>query len=400
MSMRILHLTLSFAKGGRRQAITTLLERFRLEGPECDLGCLDELGCAPEEIGGLVGDVAILDRRMRHAATDLKALERLLEFCNRRRIDIIHAHDAASHLFGAFVRLKQPQIRLLMTFHRTRNFESATVRSRFRNALAIALSDFIVCGSRERREHFVRTNYVRAEKVLQIPFGVDTDRFQPNETVRESLRNQLGLEPETLVLGAVGHFGPEKGIDVVLRGFGSLAHHTLGRPVALVVVGDGTADQRDQMRALASGDMPGPVIFANYQRDVERWFQAFDVLLHAPRQEAFGLVLAEAMASGLPIVASRVGGIPDIVRPEETGLLVPPDSADPIAKAVLRLASDADLCQAMGNAGRQVALTRYSAERYAGDYLQTYGRMLERRPCRSAALAPSQLRESTLASHP
>lgn len=376
--MRVLHLTLSFAAGGRRQAITTLLQQSQRQGPDCDLCCLDTLGCRPEELSGLVGAVEVLERRPHRATTDRKALHGLVDLCMRRQVDVIHAHDAASHLYGAVVRLNLPVIRLLMTFHRTRNFESATLRSRVRNAFAIALSDFIVTGSRERREHFLRSNFVKPGKVIRIPFGIDTNRFIPDAADRATLRQELGISPETIVFGAVGHFGPEKGIDLVVRAFATLARAKLPAPVALLIVGGGTAEQDRAMRSLATGDLPGPVVYAAFRNDVERWFRCFDIFVHAPRQEAFGLVLAEAMATGLPIIASQVGGILDIVQNGRNGWLVPPQSPGLLADAMSRLAADGELRRAMASRSRELALECYSAELYARNYLRVYETMLGR----------------------
>src|SRR5262249_33998676 len=148
--MKVLHLTLSFTQGGRRRAITTLAKQLRAQGVGCDLCCLEELGCTPEEAMADFGAVEALHRQ---SVIDQRALRKLTQFCDQRKIEIIHTHDAASQAMAALVRIWRPRLRLLMTFHRSLGFESSRFRDRVRNALAGLQCGAIVTGSRERRDH-------------------------------------------------------------------------------------------------------------------------------------------------------------------------------------------------------------------------------------------------------
>lgn len=364
----VMHLTLAFTPGGRRQAIATLLKRLPTWGVASDLVCLDELGFEPNASDAPAGVVACLDRR---SLLDREAVRKLAAICRQQNTEVIHAHDAASQFTAALLRLRLNKVRLLMTFHRSLGFESATRLDRLRNAFACRLSQAIVTGSRERRSHFLQENLVNSRKVVRIPFGIDTDRFRPDAGIRASLRRELDLDAETTVLGAVGHFGEEKGVDVVLRAYAALARRGTCGPTALVLIGDGTDAQRESMHALAA-EIPGRVIFAGFRRDIERWFQVFDVFVHGARQEAFGLVLVEAMAVGLSVVATRVGGIPDIVRDGQTGLLASSEDHEAMATAFERLVRDPSQRATMGAEARRLALAEYSADLYAKRYAQLY----------------------------
>jgi glycosyltransferase involved in cell wall biosynthesis len=378
MTGRVLHLTLAYDKGGRSQAVRTLLQGLHELGVGCDLCCLERLSCAPGEVGELVGAVDTLERRY---LVDWKALGRLRAFCQERRVRVIHTHDAASQFAAALLRLWHPGIQMLMTFHRTLGFESARFRDRVRNAFAGMQSAAIVTGSRERQEHFLRENLVNPKKVLRIPFGVDTRRFRPAPETRAAVRRELGLGPDSLVLGAIGHFGEEKGLQVVLKGLAALVRRLTGAPPALVVVGDGTPDRRQLLHSLARDCHPGRVLFTGIRNDVERLLPAFDVFLHAPRLEAFGLVLIEAMAAGLPVVATRVGGIPDIVRDGENGLLVAPESPEELAASAARLLAADGLRRGMAERSRQIAESEFRVELYAERHLRLYRSLLAgRRP--------------------
>jgi glycosyltransferase involved in cell wall biosynthesis len=106
--------------------------------------------------------------------------------------------------------------------------------------------------------------------------------------------------------------------------------------------------------------------------DINRCMAAIDVLLHTPRIEAFGLVVIEAMATGLPVVATRVGGVPELVREGSTGLLAESEQPESIADALQRLLIDRGLRASMGAEGRRVAVAEYGRELYAKRHLQLY----------------------------
>ena len=234
---RVLHMTLSFEHGGRREVIRSLMKHLPSMGVECDLCCLNELGDAAEE----APDPIVLSRR---SLFDFRAISRLRSFCLDRGIQVIHAHDAASQFTAGLVRLANPNIRLIMTFHRSLNFESATISDRVRNGLANSLSAAVVVLSNERRQHYIHDNFIRESKVLLIPNGVDTSRFAPDEDTRLRVRRDLGVSSECVVFGAIGHYGNVKGIDVVLRAWKAFQSRNAGANSLLVVLGKGNESRR------------------------------------------------------------------------------------------------------------------------------------------------------------
>ena len=381
--MKILHLTLSLARGGRRQAILGLAGALERRGHWCGLATLEELGCPAEEMarGGWR-----TDELKRKSLFDLDALRRLVALCDERGVDVIHSHDAASQFTGALVRLARPRTGLLMTFHRTLGFESARWRDRLRNAVATSLSGTVVAASRERLKHFADENWVRKCKVLRIPLGVDLERYRSLPRESAYVRSQFDLPGESVVVGAAGHFGPEKGIDNVIGAWRMVG--AVPFPAALVVFGEGSASQRERLAALARrGSKAGPIVFAGYRHDFPRMLRGIDIFVHAPRLEAFGLVLLEAMASGLPVVAVDVGGIPDIVQPGDTGVLVEPENPASLAGAVRRLLLDDALRQRIGLAARTSAEREFALDLCARRYESLYKAVLEGRPIRSGHAA-------------
>jgi glycosyltransferase involved in cell wall biosynthesis len=379
--MKVLHLTLSLAPGGRREVILMLARQLSRMGVASELGCLVELGCSSPEADAFPVAPTVFGRR---SLLDRVTMQRLVRFCQERRADLIHAHDAASQFAAALVRLRVPRIKILMTFHRSLPMESATRKDRLRNACASALCGAIVTPSHERRTHFVESNVVNRAKVIVIPLGIDVQRFRPDQECRVALRRELGFEPEVTVLGVVGHFGPEKGVDIAVNGFRELCRRRNPASLALLVLGSGSAERTALLQELARRDPRVRVSFQGRRTDPERWFRAMDVFVHAPRLEAFGLVLVEAMASGLPVIAARVGGIPEIVRENRTGLLVAPESPELLAQALDNLVSDPARRAAMGEEGCRVAHLEYGSDLCAQRHRRLYEALLAGRPPQEA----------------
>jgi glycosyltransferase involved in cell wall biosynthesis len=378
--IHVLHAAISCEPGGRREAIRTLARRQQSLGIRPDICCLERLGCDAAWFQGVFDHHLLLERR---GMFDRAAIHRFRQFCDERAIDVIHAHDAASQSLAALLWLNRPRIKMLMTFHRSRPIDSAAWSDRFRNLLAALPCGAVVVGSRERRDHFLHENFVPESKVVRIPFGVDIERFRAEQALRADARQVIGVDDETCVFGAVGHFGEEKGIDVVLRGYAELLRWLPPKAkTKLVVLGDGSGDRRDVIETLAAAIPAERLMLAGFRENVEYWFNAMDVFVHAPRQEAFGLVVAEAMATRLPVVATAVGGIVDVVADGESGLLVGCEDAFGLAEAMHKLWCYRPMRDRMAARSESIARTAFTADLYARRYLDLYHDLLAGRKLR------------------
>jgi glycosyltransferase involved in cell wall biosynthesis len=369
--MKVIHLTRSFDAGGRRQVIVGLMEYLTRLGHECRVVVLGE------DVGRVLEQYDAVATLGRQSLLDRRALGRLAELCRLERIDVIHTHDAASQFFAALLRLRHPRSTppILMTFHRSLGIESATWRDRLRNRLACAVTGAVVTVSEERRRHFLQQNRVNPRKVVCIPNGIDAERYRRDPAVRDEVRAELGIDEHSIALGAVGHFGPEKGLGVVLCAFRELLAVAPSHDVRLFIAGSGSDGDRQGLEQLAS-ECGGRVKFLGQRNDLPRLYQAFDILLHAPRQEAFGLVVVEAMAAGVPVIATSVGGIPEIIRDGETGRLVAPDAPAELAGAAKTLLESLELRREFGKRAAQVARDNFSVELQARRYLRVYDDLL------------------------
>lgn len=195
-------------------------------------------------------------------------------------------------------------------------------------------------------------------RIVVQPNAVDADHFRP-VTAAERLdgRRRLGLPEDAITIGTVARLVARKGIDILLRAFASpviQAHRA-----RLLVVGSGPlATELAQLaRDLAIEDA---VVWAGLQRDPRPWLQAMDVFAFPSRLEGSPNAVLEAMASGLPIVASRIGGVVDLLAEEQTGVLVPADDPLALGLALGRLLDDASLRSALGSSARRDAVKALS----------------------------------------
>ncbi len=367
--MRILHLTLSFETGGRRVAIENLVAGLKTKGHDCYLACTTHLGCDENLLSSLFSAHIALQQKSTFSGRTVGLLR---DFCAKNAIDIIHTHDAASLLLASragMFRKQRPAA--VTTFHRSLGFETESLKGKLRNGLALTNCDQVITASSERREHYVNQNFVDEQKVCVIPLGIDTERFSHVPSDRSAVRSDLGIANEDFVFGAVGHFGLEKGIDVVIEAFLNLPS-TIRDQSWLLIAGKGDSADEARIKNLLSGNRGAErVKLLGFRRDAHRLMSAFDTFVHGARIEAFGLVLVEAMSASLPVLAPRTGGIPDIVV-DEVGAMYPPGNWEALTILMQRVVEDSSYREAAANAAQRRAQELYSIGRYAEDHIQLY----------------------------
>jgi L-malate glycosyltransferase len=206
-------------------------------------------------------------------------------------------------------------------------------------------------------------------RVRAIYNGIDFPRLRPKSAA--GLRRQLGIPQDATIISAVGQLVEMKGQDLLIRALGRLDR---GRDIRLLIAGDGPERIKLQRLAQALGVQEW-VRFLGHCHDVGAAYAASDIFAHSSRAEGFGLVLAEAGYFGLPVVATTVGGIPEVVEDGVTGLLVPPDDPPALAAALSRLIDDREYRQRLGRAGKLRVEEMFGVERMVADFQQAYERL-------------------------
>jgi D-inositol-3-phosphate glycosyltransferase len=255
-------------------------------------------------------------------------------------------------------------------------------------------SDALVAESPASKQHMVQEYGVDPARVQIIPCGVDTTLFQPQD--RHQARRVLALPETAPMVLFVGRLQPLKGLGTLLR-----AVHLVRQQYPTLhglIVGGGVdegdpheAEELGRLRVLAEQlDLTPHVGFtkAQPQETLAQYYAAADVLVMPSHYESFGMVVLEAMACGLPVVASRVGGLASTVVHERTGLLVPVADWHAFAQAIMRILAAPTLRHAFGHAGIQRAQT-YAWPRVVERNMQLYHRLIRQQSATSCGLAAS-----------
>jgi len=245
-------------------------------------------------------------------------------------------------------------------------------------------ADAFVAMSRAIREEMLAAG-VPSDRVFVLPHGVDTGRFRPAEPAeRSALRARLGL-PEGVLAAWTGRLLRGKGLEALLEAFARVAGDVPDLRLLLVGSGEGQAlsIEDDLQRRAGESDLAGRVHFAGRRERVEDALRAADFFVFPSVFEGLGLSLVEAAACALPAVASRTGGIVDVVEDGRSGLLVPPGDPAALAEGLRALGASADRRAAMGREARRVALERFDERDGVDRYRAVFRGVTPRRPSSS-----------------
>lgn len=232
------------------------------------------------------------------------------------------------------------------------------------NRALLPWTDGVISLSPKHRDFLLRRYRMPPHKVAVVPNGIDWAEYQ-TAGLRERMRASLSLPPEADVIGSVGGLRPVKGYEVLLQAALRVLQE---RPQSrFVIVGEG--EQRAALTSLAEAlGLEERVSFLGAREDVPQLLAAFDVYALSSHSEAFPLSALQAMAAGLPVVATDVGCLSEIVVPGETGVLVPPGRPEKLAAALTLLQGRPSEAQAMGRRGREVVRTRFPITRSVEEF--------------------------------
>lgn len=271
---------------------------------------------------------------------------------------------------------------------------NATNRSARGHALfraLVAAADTCVAVSPAVGAYLTSVTGIPSRKLTVIVNGVAARRR--SGASRHDVRRSLGVPINAFVTGTVARLADDssKRVSDLLRAARLLK--TTERRLFWLIVGDGR--ERERLERLAAAlDVTDRVAFAGAREDIGDVLSAIDAFALVSAREAFGMVIPEAMLCGLPVIATAVGGIVDIVEPERTGLLVPPGDPPAIARAVMRLCSDPALRSDLSRAGETRAQSHFSSERYVADVARFYESLVDQQQCQQSGASAAHHRSA------
>ena len=370
MKAHVAHILSSFDMGGQERVALDLAASQVRAGYR-----VSALSLAPPPDGPLAAEFraagAGVDRVARpRPGVDPILVLRLSRWLGKHGVDLAHTHNRMALIYGApAARLSGASV--VHTKHGNNRKGGARLLA---GKLAARFVDAFVAVSPETAAFARGRHEVDERRLSVIPNGIELGRFHPEPGARERVRAELGIDGDAWVVGTVGRIAVEKNQALLLRAAAPL----LGPKTRLVVAGDGPLLPSLSELAAALG-IARFVHLLGPRPDVPDLLNALDAFVLCSNTEGLPLVIPEAMATGLPVVSTNVGGIPTVIDEGQTGFLIAVGDEEALRDRMARLRADPETSRACGSRARSAAVNRFSAERMQRDYLELYQRVLSGR---------------------
>ncbi|MFQ5639063.1 MAG: glycosyltransferase [bacterium] len=277
--------------------------------------------------------------------------------------DMIHTHLFFATIYGR-IAAKMSGVPVITTEHNESNWRSGNIIAKIAYKLTAWNNTRIIAISEAVKSALVQDVKIQTSQIAVINNGISLSEFT------ESKQNSRVFRAD-FVVGSVGRLDVRKGYDVLLQAVAHLKSNNF--KIKCILVGDGK--ERDQLQLLAKKlGIKDDVIFAGFQFEIQSYLAGMDVFVLPSKTEGFGIAILEAMAAGCPVVASNVGGIPEIIKPGVNGLLVNPDDAEQLASAILKL-QDRQLAQKI-IANSKNTVSEFSIEKHIPKLMAEYQKLL------------------------
>lgn len=371
--IQVLNLAASTAMGGAERVMLSMasaIDKYRFD---CRFGLFIDLRRPPCELYALLkegnNDVATIEIRK---TFDWRQFVTCWKIIKNSKPALLHTHGHRSDFFGLMMA-KLTGTPIVTTVH---GWTSSTSRLRLYEPLhrwGLKYFDAVIAVSEEIRSRLVEAG-VRPERVVTQNNAIDVGAF-PSDSTGLEFRREVGIAPESRVIGTVGRLSLEKGLDYFLRAGAQIVAKDLS--VKLLVVGEGP--QRRELEILADSlGISSSVVFCGYRRDIDRIYPALDIFVLPSLTEGLPIALLEAMACRKPVIASSVGGIPSVIRNGRTGVLVEPKNIGQLTEAFRDLIDNPVLARELGVRARESIESRFGVSEWIKNLEALYLRTVQR----------------------
>ncbi len=348
--LRVLFVITSMPVGGAETLLVNLIAGLDRERFEPHLCCMKEPGPLGEE---LQAKIPVYHHQLA-GKYDFAVLGRLTRLMKEQRIDAVVTVGAGDKMFWGRLAAWRAGVPVVLSALHSTGWPDGVGRL---NRLLTPITDGFIGVASEHGRHLCENERFPASKVHVIPNGVDVDRFRPQPDAGAAIRQELGIPTDAPVCGIVAALRPEKNHLLFLRA-AALVKHDL--PAAhFVITGEGP--EREKIEAALRGNpLENCVHMTGNRSDIPQMLAAFDLFALTSRNEANPVSILEAMATGLPVVSTRVGSVAETVDHGVTGYLAPAGHADELAARWFKVLSNLDEGKRMGQLGRQVVVDGWS----------------------------------------
>ena len=368
--MKILHLISSSGLLGAERVLLELAEHSRRAGLKVSIGVFENNQNPNLDLAqyarAMDFDVQIFPCNGRWDNHTVQTIE---DYMVNNGIQVLHSHNYKSN-FYAWKSLSNNNVKWVVTNHGRRSSPKLTLYN-FLDGFVVRHADRVVAVSRKiaRKMRFAG---IAQGKILLIENGIDLERFT-NNAPPEAIKESLGIEKDALVVGTIGALTKEKGHQYLLRAV--LKVIRIYPQAIFLLVGDGI-ERPSLEKTVSSLGIKDSVIFAGMRKDVPKILSIFDVFVLPSLNEGLPMALLEAQGAQIPVIASYVGAIPDVLQDGVTGVLIPPKDPQAIAEAIIMILSDKQLASRIAKKGFERVRDNFSAERMARKYLSLYYELL------------------------
>lgn len=374
--LRVCHVASGDLWAGAEVQIAGLLEELRdLSDLEVSAVLLNKGKLSAELIARNIPVVIYDETRL----NSLRIFEAFYSHFRKQRPDIVHTHRYKENILAGIAAKLASVPHSVHTVHglqeRMRGWERAKMSSYFwTNALVARWTGQCIIGVSEEIAS-VMTQQLPKNPVVCVHNGIDLKKVRPTIS-SGAKRQELGIPEDAIVIGTVCRLVPVKGIENLLRAIGALCEAPGELPVRLLVVGDGPL--RSELETLARElAIDRKTLFLGERNDVYDLMNLFDIYALPSLHEGIPMALLEAMALERPVVASSVGGIPEVLTDMEEGKLVSAQDVDALRKALRELALSRPLRERMGKAGRERVARCYESKKTASEVRELYGYLVK-----------------------
>jgi glycosyltransferase involved in cell wall biosynthesis len=368
-SIRVLHIIHSLSWGGAENQVVTLAPLLNSDRYAICVCCLQSDGAQADILRAKGIQVISLKMRIRYFPI---AVYRLFRLMKQLKPQIVHNNLLDAGIWGTLVGKLAGVPVVITSLYGMLNWKK-TRHKPLVDRIVIHFTDMVIAVSEEIRQNFIKDRGISPTKITTIPSAVDIERFNGGKSADE-LRIQLGIKASAPIIGTVARLVRPKRLDYLLQAARIVcdAHSQ----ACFLIIGDGPLHQdlRDQADKLKLS--PQCVRFLGNRQDVADLYSGIDIFALSSETEGVPVSMLEAMAASRPVIATRVGGIPQVIKDGHNGLLVQPHHPEDLARAILSLIEDKRLRESIAIEGLRTTTTHYSASIISQQIIALYDDLL------------------------
>ncbi len=364
----ILHLSETSEPGGSETILVNISKNIDTNEYRSHV-CLLEEGWLSNQVQDIGINLSVIENKRSY---DPIFLAKLISLIRQEKVDLIHAHEFMMNVYGS-VAAKITSIPMIGTIHGKGYFTNKKSRI-LAYKLAISLCSQMIAVSENLRKYIIKELKLKdASKIVTMYNGIDLKKYSVKNTYC-NIRNELGISSNTLIVGIVGSLFTVKGVSYLLEAVKEVV--TCFPNFRLLIVGEGDQESTLKNKVISLG-LQNIVDFLGFRNDIPEVLSLFDIYICSSLSEGLPLSVVEAMAASKPVVATNVGGLPEIVIDNETGYLVEPRNSAALAEKISILLQNKSLREQMGIRGRKITEEKFSLKTMIDNYQNLYKKLIK-----------------------